>query len=369
MKIPFLSFAHMHAPLKKQMQEAFDKFYDSGYYVLGSSTSLFEEQYAAWNHTKYCIGVSNGLDALIISLKALGIQHGDEVIVPSNTYIATWLSVTHVGAKIVPVEPDIHTYNIDPQRIAEAITPAVKCVIPVHLYGQACDMEKIMQLSQQHNLVVVEDNAQAHGATFKGKMTGSWGDANAVSFYPGKNLGALGEAGAVTTNNESVADTVKMLRNYGSKIKYENELLGYNMRIDELQAALLAVKLQYLDTWISQRRQIAAWYNVLLKDVGDLILPVIHPDATHVYHLYVIRTKYRDQLQKFLAANGIGSLIHYPIPPHLQNAYAHLGYKKGSFPIAEEIAQTCMSLPLWPGIDYAMAEEVSHTIKSFFNTL
>ncbi len=369
MKVPFLSFEHMHVPLKKQMQEAFEKFYDSGYYVLGNFTTSFEEQYAAWNHTKYCIGISNGLDALTISLKALGISARDEVLVPSNTYIATWLAITNIGAKIVPVEPDPQTCNIDPRQIAEAITPAAKCIMPVHLYGQACEMERIMQLAAQHNLAVVEDNAQAHGATFKGKPTGSWGHANAVSFYPGKNLGALGEAGAVTTNHLHIADTVKMLRNYGSKVKYMNELVGYNMRIDELQAALLTVKLQHIDNWTAQRREIAGWYNDLLKGVGNLILPVTHPDATHVYHLYVIRTKHRDALQQFLGANGIGSLIHYPIPPHLQNAYTFLGYHKGSFPIAEQMAETCLSLPLWPGMSYAMTEEVCFRINSFFNQL
>jgi dTDP-4-amino-4,6-dideoxygalactose transaminase len=301
-------------------------------------------------------------------LKIAGINSGDEVIVPSNTYIATWLAVSFLGAKPVPVEPIIDTYNIDPDKIEAAITEKTKAIIPVHLYGQACKMDRIMDIAQRNNLKVIEDNAQAQGAMFNGKLTGSFGDINATSFYPGKNLGALGDAGAITTNNDNYAHRARRLRNYGSDKKYYNKEIGHNMRLDELQAALLSVKLKYLREWTNQRQQIAAWYDESLNGVGDLILPKVAPNATHVYHLYVVRTNRRDELQKYLTVNGIGTLIHYPVPPHLQEAYNDLGYKKGDSPIAEAIAETCLSLPIWPGMAHDEVGQVSLTISKFFKT-
>lgn len=353
----------MHSAVRTEMQQAFQNVYDSNYFVLGKSVDAFEKEYAAFNQVAFAIGVSNGLDALHLALKALGVGAGDEVIIPSNTYIATLLAASYVGATPVLVEPDPVTYNISPANIEAAITPKTKAIMPVHLYGQACEMEAIMAIAQKHNLYVVEDNAQAHGAAFKGKLTGSWGHASGTSFYPGKNLGALGDGGAVTTNDEAIAHKLKVLHNYGSEKKYHNEVIGYNMRLDEMQAAFLSVKLKHLMEWTNQRKQVAGWYDEALKGLGDLILPVTHTHATHVYHLYVIRTQRRDALQKHLSENGIGSLIHYPIPPHLQPAYASLGFKKGDYPIAEEIADTCLSLPLWPGMTESNVESVAKCIR------
>jgi len=368
MSIPFLSFEGMHPSIKSEMIKTFSDFYDSNWYVLGESVKTFEKSYADFNKTGYCVGVSNGLDALHIALKTLGIQEGDEVITPSNTYIATVLAITYVGATPVFVEPDITTYNIDPSLIESAITSKTKAIMPVHLYGQCCDMESIMNIATKHNLFVIEDNAQAHGATFKGKFSGSWGHINGTSFYPGKNLGALGDAGAITTNDAELSKKASVLRNYGSEKKYYNEVIGYNMRLDECQAGLLSVKLKYLTEWTKQRQQIASWYNEALQNIGDIILPFVHPDASHVYHLYVIRTQFRTLLQEYLAEKGIGTLIHYPIPPHMQGAYSHLGFTKGRFPIAEEIANTCLSIPLWPGLTQLKVQEVADKISGFYKS-
>jgi dTDP-4-amino-4,6-dideoxygalactose transaminase len=367
MKIPFLSFAPTNQLIKSEIMQTFESFFDKGWYVLGEEIKSFEQEYASFNRVNHCVGVSNGLDALHIALKVLGVTEGDEVIVPSNTYIATVLATSYVGATPVFVEPDIKTYNIDPTKIEKAITAKTKAIMPVHLYGQVCEMEAIMKIAEKYNLYVVEDNAQSQGASFKGRLTGSWGHINGTSFYPGKNLGALGDAGAVTTNNEEYARKAGMLRNYGSAKKYYNELAGFNMRLDECQAAFLRIKLKQLDVWTKQRQEIAGWYQKLLNNTGDLILPVTHPDATHVYHLYVVRTSRREALQQYLSENGIGTLIHYPIPPHLQEAYKHLKFQKGQFPIAEEIADTCLSLPLWPGMTYEQVETVAASCKKFFH--
>ncbi len=368
MKIPFLSFDTTNREIKKEITEAFDRFFDSQWYILGEQVGQFEQAYARFNNADHCVGISNGLDALHLCLRVLGIGPGDEVIIPANTYIATLLAVSYVGGTPVLVEPKIGTYNIDSAGIEAAITAKTKAIMPVHLYGQSCEMEEIMDIATRHGLFVVEDNAQAQGAAFNGKLTGSFGDCNGTSFYPGKNLGALGDAGAVTTNDPGYCDKLRMLRNYGSKKKYYNEAIGYNMRLDELQAAMLLVKLKYLEKWTRERQQIAGWYDSALRGIGDLVLPVVAPGATHVYHLYVIRTKSRDQLQDFLAKQGIGTLIHYPLPPHLQEAYSHLGLKKGDFPITEEIAETVLSIPLWPGMQQGNVEEVATAIRSFFNT-
>jgi dTDP-4-amino-4,6-dideoxygalactose transaminase len=356
----------MHKLIRSEIMQSFQDVYDANWFVMGKKLEAFEKEYAAFNDTKFSIGVSNGLDALHLALKALNVTKGDEVIVPSNTYIATALAASYVGATPVFVEPDQNTYNINPANIEAAITSKTKVIMPVHLYGQACDMDAIMTIAKKHNLFVVEDNAQAHGATFNGKITGSFGNANGTSFYPGKNLGALGDAGAVTTNDETIAKKIAMLRNYGSEKKYHNEEIGFNMRLDEVQAGFLSVKLKHLNEWTKQRKEIAKQYNEALKNVSDLVLPSVHANATHVYHLYVIKTKNRDGLQKHLSENGIGTLIHYPIPPHLQKAYQSLGLKKGSFPIAEELADNCLSLPIWPGMTLDQVNTVAENIKKAF---
>jgi dTDP-4-amino-4,6-dideoxygalactose transaminase len=347
---PFLNFQPMHAQIREEMQNAFQRVYDSNWYIQGKELEQFEKEYAQLSQTKYSVGVSNGLDALVLSLRVLGIGPGDEVIVPSNTYIATALAVSHLGATPVFVEPRIETYNINPELIPQAITKKTRAIMPVHIYGQACEMDVIMKIAKAHNLYVVEDNAQAHLSSFKGQLTGSSGDLNGTSFYPGKNLGALGDAGAVTTNNEELTNRIKTLRNYGSAVKYYNEEIGYNNRLDELQAAFLRVKLNYLQEWTNQRKEIAQWYNEALQHRNDLVLPYVHERADHVYHLYVVRTSNREKLQLELSDKGVQTMIHYPVPPHLQKAYKHLGYKEGDFPIAEEIARTCLSLPVWPGM-------------------
>lgn len=366
MNVPFLSFEPQHAPLREAMQAAFARVYDSHWYVLGQEVQQFEQEYAAFNQVRQAVGVANGLDALVLALRALGVGLGDEVIVPSNTYIATWLAVTHVGATPVPVEPDPATSNIDPALIADALTPRTRAIVPVHLYGQACRMTEVMAIAVRHGLYVVEDNAQAQGATFAGQPTGSFGHINGTSFYPGKNLGALGDAGALTTNDADLANRVRVLRNYGSQQKYYNEVVGYNSRLDELQAALLRVKLPQLAAWTQQRQQIAAWYGHHLAGIAGLRLPTVANGATHVYHLYVVHTRDRDALHQHLTERGIGTLIHYPVPPHQQQAYWALGFAlAGTFPIAEELAATCLSLPMWPGLTEAQVKEVAMAIRSF----
>lgn len=346
----------MHAQIREEMQLAFQRVYDSHWYIQGMELDAFEKEYATLNQTKFSVGVSNGLDALVLALRALNIGVGDEVIVPSNTYIATALAVSHVGATPVFVEPRMETYNIDPEKIPAAITKNTKAIMPVHLYGQACEMDAIMEIAKAHGLFVVEDNAQAHLSSFNAKLSGSFGDINGTSFYPGKNLGALGDAGAITTDNEELAKRVKTLRNYGSSEKYYNDEIGFNNRLDELQAAFLRVKLNYLEDWTNQRKEIASWYNTYLSN-KNWILPEVHQNAEHVYHLYVIRTNEREKLQLELTSKGIQTMIHYPVPIHLQKAYKHLGYKEGDFPIAEEIAKTCLSLPIWPGLSVDLLEE------------
>jgi dTDP-4-amino-4,6-dideoxygalactose transaminase len=366
MNIPFLSFEKANHSIRPEIMEAFEGFFDSGWYVLGEKVKKFEAEYAHFNNCLSCIGVSNGLDALHICLKVLDICEGDEVIIPSNTYIATALAVSYVGAKPVFVEPDVHTYNINPYAIEAAITPKTKAIMPVHLYGQACQMDEIMSIANKHGLFVIEDNAQSQGASFNEKLTGSWGNVNGTSFYPGKNLGALGDAGAVTTNDNLLAKKAAVLRNYGSEKKYYNEVIGFNMRLDECQAAFLSVKLKYLLSWTEDRQKIAGWYNEKLQGLSDIILPRVAAGATHVYHLYVIRTKMRNELQQHLTERGVSTLIHYPIPPHLQQAYESLGFKKGAFPIAEELADTCLSLPMWPGMRDVEVQYVVDQIKTFF---
>jgi dTDP-4-amino-4,6-dideoxygalactose transaminase len=365
MLIPFYSTAAQHAQVRAEVLAAIAAVYDRQWYILGEEVAAFEQEYAAASGTAHAVGVGNGLEALTLALRALGIGPGDEVLVPSNTYIATWLAVSHIGATPVPVEPELATSNLDPARLAAALTPHTRAIVPVHLYGQPCRMPEILAFAHQHSLSVVEDNAQAQGATFNGQLTGSFGHANATSFYPTKNLGALGDAGAITTNDADMAQQLRRLRNYGSAHKNHHETLGYNSRLDELQAAVLRVKLRYVEAWTQQRRQLASWYNQYLADVPGLQLPVVAKGAEPVWHLYVVHTTRREALGQHLAANGIGTLMHYPIPPHLQPAYAHLGLELGALPIAEQLADTCLSLPLWPGMTEAQVLRIAEVVQAF----
>ena len=364
-EIKFLDFTFMNNQVRKLMYKQFETVFESQWYILGERVKEFEKAYAEFNSVTHCIGVANGLDAIILCLKALDIKPGDEVIVPSNTYIASWLAVSYVGATPVPVEPNEHTYNIAPEKIKAAITKKTKAIMPVHLYGQACEMEAIMKIADENNLFVIEDNAQSQGALYKGKKTGSIGHLNATSFYPGKNVGAYGDAGAVTTNDADLADKVRILRNYGSEKKYYNQIKGVNSRLDELQAAFLTEKLNFISGWNDERNKIAEWYNRGLATVKNTVTPQLAQSATSNYHLYVIRTENRDALAEHLKKNGIGSLIHYPVAPHMQEAYKELSYKKGDFPLAEKIAETCLSLPMWPGITKEQVDRVVNCIKEF----
>lgn len=356
----------MHAAMRVEALTAMARVYDSQWYILGQEVTQFEQAYSEFNQVAHTVGVGNGLEALTLALRALGIGPGDEVLVPSNTYIATWLAVSQVGATPVPVEPDPATSNLDPTRIEAALTPRTRAIMPVHLYGQPCQMPEIMTLAQQYSLVVIEDNAQAQGATLNGQLTGSFGAASGTSFYPTKNLGALGDAGAITTNNAALAAQLRVLRNYGSVHKNQHELLGYNSRLDELQAAVLRVKLGYLVSWTKQRQQLAAWYSAHLAGIASLRLPAVVAGTVPVWHLYVVHTAQRAALQQHLAAQGIGTLIHYPVPPHRQPAYVHLAFSPGALPIAEELADTCLSLPLWPGMTEGMVATVARAICAFY---
>lgn len=355
----------MHAAVRAEVLAALARVYDSNWYVLGEEVAQFEQEYSQFSKVAYTVGVGNGLEALTLALRALGIGPGDDVLVPSNTYIATWLAVTHTGATPVPVEPDPLTSNLDPTRLAAALSPRTRAILPVHLYGQPCRMPEILAFAARHGLAVVEDNAQAQGATFGGQLTGGFGAVNATSFYPTKNLGALGDAGAITTPDAALAEQLRRLRSYGAIQKNYHELPGYNSRLDELQAAVLRIKLRHLPTWTAQRQQIAAWYDTHLADIPGLRLPTVAAGAAPVWHLYVVHTTWRDALRQHLAAQGIETLIHYPVPPHLQPAYAPLKYPAGSLPIAENLAATCLSLPLWPGLTEEMVAIVARAVRAF----
>jgi dTDP-4-amino-4,6-dideoxygalactose transaminase len=365
MSIPFLDLKAINLAHADEMEAAFRRVLNSGWFIQGQEVAQFERSFAAYCGAEHAIGVANGLDAIFMILKAYGIGPGDEVIVPSNTFIATWLAVTHCGATPVPVEPVEATYNLDPAKIAAAITPRTKAIMPVHLYGQPADMQPILALAREHNLKVIEDAAQAHGARCHGQLTGQLGDAAAFSFYPGKNLGALGDGGAVTTNDATLAQAVRTLGNYGSRVKYYNDVAGYNSRLDELQAALLSVKLPSLDAGNTQRKAIAAFYSEQLADLpGGIVLPLVPEWADPVWHLYVIRHPQRDALAKALAAAGVGTIVHYPVPPHLQPAYAELGFKQGDFPIAEAIHREVLSLPIGPTMTLEQAAEVVAALRT-----
>lgn len=360
MKIPFVSFLPMERELDTELRGAFDRVFTRSWYIEGVEDEIFEKAFAEYVGTDYCIGVGNGLDALMLSLKALGIGESDEVIVPSNTYIATALAVTYVGATPVFVEPKIETFNIDPDLIEAAVTEKTKAIMPVHLYGQACDMDPIMEVARKYGLKVVEDCAQAHGATYKGQKVGTFGDAAGFSFYPGKNLGALGDAGAVVTNDKELADKVRALGNYGSDYKYHHIYKGNNSRLDELQSAFLAAKLPHLERMNVERRRIADKYLSAIKN-PKVILPTVEEDMVPVWHIFGIRCKERDALEKHLNDAGIGTNKHYPIPMHLQECYRDLGFKEGDFPISEEISATELSIPMYYGMT---DEEISYVIDT-----
>lgn len=367
MEIPFVSFLPMERELDSALREAFERVYTRSWYIGGIEDEAFEKAFADYCGINDCVGTGNGLDALMLILKALGIGEGDEVIVPSNTYIATALAVTYVGAVPVFVEPDIRTFNIDPTKIEEKISCKTRAIMPVHLYGQPCDMDPIMDIAKRYRLYVVEDSAQSHGAVYKGKRTGTFGHAAGFSFYPGKNLGALGDAGAVVSNDKELIKKVRALGNYGSDYKYHHIYKGNNSRLDELQAAFLLAKIPYLEKMNEDRRRIARMYLEGIKN-PEVILPYVLPDTKPVWHIFAVRCKYRDQLEKYLNSNGIGTVKHYPIPIHMQECYADLGIKKGDLPIAEEISATELSLPMYYGMEDGQIKYIIDVINQFENT-
>ncbi|MCK4870858.1 MAG: DegT/DnrJ/EryC1/StrS family aminotransferase [Gammaproteobacteria bacterium] len=364
MSVPFLELLPGYQELKAEIDEAISRVLLGGGYVLGSDVDKFERHFADFCGASQAIGVANGLDAIHLALRAMDIGPGDEVIVPSNTYIATWLAVSHCGALPIPVEPDNHTYNLDPDKIEAAINSKTKAILPVHLYGQPAELDPIISIAHKHGLRVLEDAAQAHGATYKDERLGGHGDAVAWSFYPGKNLGAFGDGGAVTTNDPDLAERIRVLRNYGSESKYVNKVKGFNSRLDTIQAAMLGVKLKHLDEWNERRKLLAKRYNKALAS-ADYILSVVPEWAEPAWHLYVIRTSHRKVLQCHLNKAGICTLVHYPIPPHLQQAYADLGYKRGDFPIAEEMADEVLSLPMGPHLSTSDQDRVIKSLLAF----
>ncbi len=359
MKVPFVSFETMHGEIQKKIDDTVLDVIHRNWFIRGEEDEKFEKQFAQYCKVKYCVGCGNGLDALMLLLKAYGVGENDEVIVPSNTFIATALAVTYTGAIPIFVEPDLEIYTIDTKKIEEKITDKTKVIIAVHLYGQPADMDEINKIAQKYNLIVIEDAAQAHGATYKGKKVGNLGDAAGFSFYPGKNLGAMGDAGAITTNDKKIAEKVRALANYGSDYKYHHIYEGNNSRLDEIQAAVLRVKLESLDNWNEHRNLIAQRY---LSEIINpkIIKPITVNDRTHVWHIFAVRTEKRDEFVTYLMNNGIETNIHYPTPIHLQKAYNKLNLKEGDFPIAELISKTEISLPMYYGMTN---EQVDHVIK------
>lgn len=368
MKVPFLELATTYLELKDEIDSAIARVLAGGWYILGSEVEAFEHEFAQYCGVRHCVGVGNGLDALTLSLRAFDIGPGDEVIVPSNTYIATALAVYQVGASVVFVEPDPRTHNLDPNVIEAAITKKTKAIMPVHLYGLPADMDPINAMAVRHGLKVIEDAAQAHGAMYKTRKAGSLGDAAGFSFYPGKNLGAFGDAGAVTTNDADIADKIRTLRNYGSKVKYHNEYKGMNSRLDELQAAILRVKLRYLDEWNARRGVLAAYYNESLRQVSGIFAPLEPKGLKSCWHLYVITTPERNRLLEILSKADIGTMIHYPVPPYRQNAYSDLGLRPGMFPVADRLAEEVLSLPMGPHLSQEYAALVLSAIERFVET-
>jgi len=360
MKVPFFEVRPACDELRAELDAAVARVMDSGWFVLGPEVEAFERELAAYCGARHCVGVGNGLDAMVLALRAWEVGAGDEVIVPSNTYIATWLAVTQVGATPVPVEPDPATLNLDPMRLEDAITPRTRAILPVHLYGQCADMTAIAQVARARGLRVLEDAAQAAGAAHRGRKAGALGDAAAFSFYPTKNLGALGDGGAVVTDDDATAERVRQLRNYGSTVKYRNEVKGVNSRLDELQAALLRPRLGVLDAWNARRERLARRYVAGLAG-ANLVLPAVGAGNLHTWHLFVVRAPLRDALQRGLAAHGVGTAIHYPVPPHLQPAYRDMGWGRGAFPVSEAIHEQVLSLPMGP---HHTEEQVDYVIES-----
>lgn len=367
MKVPFLDLKAPYQELKGELDSAYQRVMESGWFIMGAEVEAFEREFAAYCGVKHCIGVGNGLEALHLILRAYGIGEGHEVIVPANTYIATWLAVSYSGAIPVPVEPDARTYNLDPNLLEAAITPKTKAIMPVHLYGQPADMDPILQIAEKYNLKVIEDAAQGQGALYKGRISGSLAHAAGFSYYPGKNLGALGDAGAIVTNNDALAEQARMLCNYGSKVKYHHQVKGFNSRLDEMQAAFLRAKLPRLNEWNQRRQKIAAYYLEQLAGLPELTLPYTPTGITPVWHIFAVQTPRRDNLQQFLKSKDIGTLIHYPIPPHLSEAYVEMGLKKGAFPITETLASSELSLPMGPHLSMEEAEYVVKMIREYLS--
>ncbi|MCA2232274.1 MULTISPECIES: DegT/DnrJ/EryC1/StrS family aminotransferase [Mycobacterium] len=364
-QVPFLDVRAATQEIDAPVREAVERVVRSGWYVLGEETAAFEREFAEFTEARHAVGVGNGLDAITLALKALGIGPGDEVIVPAHTFIATWIAVAHTGARPVGVEPVVGQWNLDPARVAESITPRTRALVPVHLFGQPADLAELLDMAKKHGLVVVEDAAQAHGARYSGRRIGAHSDAVAWSFYPGKNLGALGDGGAVTTDDAGTAARVRSLGNYGSSRKYVHDLLGANSRLDEIQAAVLRVKLQHLDDWNARRHAIAKRYTDELADVPGLRLPAVAPNRDHVWHLYVVDHALRDELQNHLTTRGIQTLVHYPIPPHRSGAFASLELGEGAFPITEQAARTHLSLPMGPHLRDEDISRVVDACRSF----
>lgn len=361
--VPFVDLKAQYKEIKKEIDEAIARIIPSTQYILGEDTEKFEKELARYHNVKYAVGVDNGSSALELGMRALGIGQGDEVITPANSFIASSSTISFTGAKPVLVDCDEETYNIDPEKIEEKITKKTKAIMPVHLYGRPADMNPIRKIARKHRLPVIEDACQAHGASYKGKKVGNFGKFAAFSFYPGKNLGAYGDAGAIVTNNKSLAKKVSMMRNYGQKQKYDHKMIAWNRRLDNLQAAILRVKLRHLREWTKARRKNAKLYSNLLKDT-----PVVTPEDTngHVYHLYVIRTERRDELAEFLNSKGVSTGLHYPIPIHMQKAYSDLKYKKGDFPVTERLSKEILSLPMFAELSEKDIGYVVKNIKDFF---
>jgi dTDP-4-amino-4,6-dideoxygalactose transaminase len=357
-EVPFFEARSTYLELRDELDRAYGRVMESGRYILGEEVAAFEEEFAQYCGAAHAVAVDSGLDALKLALEACGVGPGDEVIVPTNTFIGTWLAVSHTGATPVPVEPDPRTHNLDPERVARAIRPSTRAIVPVHLYGQPADMPALLSVAAHHGLKVIEDAAQAHGASLGGRRTGTFGDAAAFSFYPTKNLGAFGDGGAVVTGRADVAERVRSLRNYGSTRKHSHEIPGFNSRLDPLQAAFLRVKLARLNAWNERRGVLARFYLNRLAGVDDLVLPEIPEDSSPVWHLFVVRHPRRDAIRDHLARQGIETAIHYPVPPHLSPCYATLGWKRGDFDIAEELADTVLSLPMGPHVAANDAELV-----------
>ncbi len=363
--VPFVDLRAQYANIRAEVHQAMDRVLQRTDFILGQDVEAFEEEFAAYCGARYSIGVDSGTSALELILRAYELGPGDEIIAPANTFIATVLAISYVGATPVLVDADPHTLSMDPALVEAAITPRTKAILPVHLYGHPAEMDAIMDIAHRHGLVVIEDASQAHGARYKGQRVGSLGHAAAFSLYPAKNLGAYGDAGILVTDDPQIADTLRMLRNYGQRVKYHHDLVGYNRRLDTLHAAVLRVKLRHLDSWSEARRRHAARYSQLLADVPGVTLPGQAADVEPVFHLYVIQVEQRDELRAFLAEQGIATGIHYPAPIHLQPAYRHLGYREGDFPVTEASARRMLSLPMYPELPEEAIQRVVQAIRAF----